>query len=86
MSNTHIEDKKILIVFSWEKAKKRSLATKLRRAKHMAKDKVNPTFNIQHPDETRDAQRKDFTQLEKRIKDDFQKHSDRVEAKRSKLT
>lgn len=73
-------------MFSWKQAKINALNTKLRRAKHQSKNKTNSQYNIDHPNETRAAQQNDFKELEKRLKDDFQRHLDRRQKRRETLT
>lgn len=74
-------------MYSVQIAKERALATKIRRAKIMAKNPlINPDFATAHPSEVREyATVKKFTELEKRVKADFQKHLDQAQARREKL-
>ncbi len=74
-----------MMVFSNKKSIADGLAIKIRRAHTMAKSKGNIDFNIAHPDWTRDAQTKNYAVMDKKVKEQFQKHLDIIEARRKKL-
>ncbi len=61
-----------------------TLKTKLRRAKTMAKN-GHPDFKNSHPDEVRDANNKIYTKLEKRVKEQFDRHIENTKMHRDKL-
>lgn len=56
--------------FSWQKVIDRALETKLRRARTQAKAQ-HPDFKKSHPSEARAAATGQFTELNKRVKDEF---------------
>lgn len=58
---------------------------KINRAKHMAKTKCNPDFNLKHADETRDGNQNNFTKLIIRVKDEFKAHQLKVQRRSEKL-
>ncbi len=71
--------------FSREQSKINAIATKLRIAKTMAIVGSNPDFKLKHPDWVRDAQKKDFTLLNKRVKEDAIKFQDAYTRRRNKI-
>jgi len=70
--------------FSWKQAKLDAIAIKIRRAKTMAINASNPDFKIKHPDWVRDAQKKDFTMLEKVVKEQMEKKQKKAMDRRVK--
>lgn len=72
-------------IYSTELAIQRGLAIKLRRAHIMAKNGGNSDFNTNHPDEKRDAQNKNYTKLDIRIKKEFDLAQKRNTDRRTKL-
>lgn len=72
--------------FSWKAVHKAVLKSKLRRAEIMAKNKVNPDFNIRHPSEIREyATKKSFTELHIRIKNELIKYQDVQQQRADKI-
>jgi len=71
--------------FSWEQAKIDAVALKIRRAKTMAVVGSNPDFKLKHPDWVRDAQKKDFTLLNKKVKEEAEKFQQQYAKRRLKL-
>ncbi len=58
--------------FSWEKTKKNTIKTKIRRAKTMA-TAGHSDIKLRHPEWVRDATKHLFTDLEFKIKEDILK-------------
>ncbi len=71
--------------FSWEQAKINAVAVKIRRAKTMALSGENPDFKLKHPDWVRDAQTKNFTILNKKVKEEAEKYQQTYARRRLKL-
>lgn len=71
-------------MYSTLQAKERALKEKTRKAKIQAKAQ-HPDFKNKHPSEARDAASGKYTELEKRIKDEHQKHMERQQLRREKL-
>ncbi len=70
--------------FSWKTEKEKAIEHKIRRAITMAKG-GNPDYAIQHPDEVRDAQNKQFTSLRKRVREQTLKAQNASELRARKL-
>jgi uncharacterized protein YbjQ (UPF0145 family) len=72
--------------YSLQFAKDRALKEKIVREKHLAKNPtVEPDYSLAHPDEVRDAQQGNYTKLEKRLKEEHQKHLEKLQQRREKL-
>ncbi len=81
----HIPEVVVMIMaFSWKQAKKDVIVKKIERAITLAKVGTNPDFVIQHADWIRDAQKKDFTVLTKKIGDEVRKRQDQQQARYDK--
>ncbi len=68
----------------------RAKAMKLERAVILAggakpESPANPDELLKHPDEARDATKKDYTMLKKRIHKQFDDHQERTKLRRQKL-
>ncbi len=74
-----------LMGFSREQSKIDAVALKIRRAKTMAVVGTNPDFVLKHPDWVRDAQKKDFTMLTKKTKEDAEKYQKMYLQRRLKM-
>lgn len=78
--------------FGWESLRERSIMCKLRRAHCMAKntgtgmDPINKEFSTKHPSWIRDAESNNFTVMDTKIKQEFDKKIEEVMARRQKLT
>ncbi len=72
-------------MYSHVEAKKSAIKTKIRRAVTMAKAGKNSDFKIAHPDWVRDATKKDFTDLIKKITDKELKYQEFALKRRDKL-
>ncbi len=72
------------MTFSWKQAKLDAIAIKIRRARTMAINASNPEFKLQHPDWIRDAQSKNFTLLDKKVKEATEKYQALAQARRDK--
>ncbi len=73
------------MVFSQKQTAIDTLNCHIRRAKTMAKSGINIDFKTAHPDEVRDAQKKDFTTLIKRVTDLHNKRYKQALDRRLKL-
>ncbi len=71
--------------FSHKQAAINAIATEVRRNKTMAINNNNTTFAIMHPDWIREAQNKNFIQLEKTTKEYMQKSQKLARDRRTKL-
>jgi len=71
--------------FSWKQAKLDAIATEIRRNKTMAINGNNPDFKLKHPDWVRDAQQKNYTQMEKITKEYMQLKQKQAQSRRDKL-
>lgn len=66
------------MVFSWIQEIKDAKKVKQRRARTMAISGANPDFSIKHPDWVRDAKQKNFTAMDKKIGEEFDKQQERL--------
>lgn len=59
----------------WDKLRQRALEINLRRAKSKARGQINKDFDINHPNEVRDATKEspDYTLLTKRVKTNLER-------------
>jgi hypothetical protein len=73
-------------MYSVQQSKIDALAIKIRRAKIQAKAQ-HPDFKAQHPNEARDAGKSNpsYTELENRIKKEYQEHLDKSQQRREKI-
>ncbi len=58
-------------MFSVQKSIDNAKKTKLRRAKVKSKGNINKDYDIAHGTEIKEAERKEFTTLKKRVNDEF---------------
>ncbi len=70
--------------YSHKQDKIDAIKVKIRRARTMAIAGSNPDFKLSHPDWVRDAQSKNFTQLEKIVKEQCDKYAQRAQQRRDK--
>lgn len=71
--------------FSWKHEMEKALETEIKINKMWAKNKSNPEFNLLHPDWIRDAQNKNYTQLEKEVTANVMKKQAEAIERRKKL-
>lgn len=68
--------------YSVQQSKLDAIENEVRRAKILVK--TNPDYKIKYPGEARDANKKDYTVLETRIRKEIKDHQDKAEARRER--
>ncbi len=64
----------MMMAFSWNEFLKKALQHKINRNISLTRGQKNKDFDKDHPDWIRDATSKNYTQMKKKIKEDFEKH------------
>lgn len=72
------------MVYSHKMAQERALQEKIRKTKIQAITQHSDA-KMRHPDEARDASKKDFTKLVNRVKNEFEVHLKKLEDNRKKM-
>jgi len=71
--------------FSWDLAKREAIKSKIERNITLAKAGLNDDFKLAHPDWVRDAQKKNFTVLITKVREDVKKQQDLALKRQLKL-